>query len=1424
MAFGDIDPFSFESRAERRRREIAQFREMRDRVRAGLSEGGPVGLARAQTAAREVAREQQAKIAGQLQSKIRDRLALFNDRDQGSESGRGDGWKGSLKAAGRFAGRTAKEGVEGLGTGIRVASENTLQPVIGSLAYQGAEGSRRPVRDENGTPTGEYYIDEPSWTEVGRSLRRTATQSPLKSFSAGKRSFEERLRDPAVQQSAGARTFLITASDPTMFIGPGAVKAGLRFLPAAARTSLAARLAGGLLEQPAGASVGGILGASVGAGAGQQLGGEKGALAGGIAGGIAGGVAGGSSARLLRNRTRAAVTTAPVGQLVPVDPEELAFGGTSRPRSLSDYLSEVDARGGTELREIPPGRLDAQVEQRAEASVRRRPRLVKEPLGTALAQRAIAEKEATMRRPGALGSRLQGLKGIAGTLNPAARMERQPLIAVNARQAVRSELETGFGASRARLLKVIEKEFAEPPKYVGPSGNPIRGTFVDIAENPGDYQLTARQLSVLDAIDARNTEQVNLVRSQYGADIGLYNLKSEGGIYLPNLNTNDDEATRTLQAVQSLGLGSVSKERAYDTARARAIADKRFVPETAAAKLIAAHDHSLAVAAGNATMRLGTGGLTRGDLIDLLRPGLREAKGRTRRQVQNMKSRIETAERNAKASGRQAKATLTQLRAVQKTMRPIEADIAALGNDFGPGLSFLSGELRQLRLRSAALQRQAAKAGYAQEAGELTEATLVRGLDQVQGQLDKLVRQYRTVDTGPDYVQNRSTFRYHSPEESQTIDELLRVSNGAFDPLLGGAETLRQTVLGGDLSPLFIQGGLNVLRAPLTSAKTIAKMVAQRGSGLAKVAEQEPELMGLYTRARGRVMGVMDPEFSGSRSLIAKIPGVGGKYNTAEASMSNVIQRMEYETWKKTYKLLKGMGFEDSTAAYEAANAISKTGASLSPIERGVSAARSQLERTALTSPSFLASPALVIKDATSAFAKLAVGKKPQGREIIALQHSLNMAGTVAGLSLTSAALAAESRNKSVVGAIQEALDPDTKFFMAVQFGDGHSIPIGGPFRSFIKGVAPTHRDGKWGYPDLYQFGGGKLAPVPGTTVDLIRGRDFMGNSISQGADGWEKVMRQVEYAIENTALPLSLGGVVEGARLGEKPLDIAERTAGQFLGGNISGPSPTERLNQIARGKFDKNFYDLAPNQQQAIKDENPVLWDEAVDKGSEERQRNEVLKQQYREMQTADDQALLDGSLSPRKWADNRETRATELAGRRAEIYRESGQSGTEPWDQYFAKMESSKVNGIPDWDVVRTWVAQQTPAFQEQIDANVGLNATPLERLRKQLTNEYYELPTYRRYTVDEGRAIDELWELVRANSRSADDAVMLRTLNQMSGGRDKNIVVGVRRRILGLLMADPKRERWRRQHPAEYQFLASNTPLNPKNRAQIEALLQ
>ena len=918
-------------------------------------------------------------------------------------------------------------------------------------------------------------------------------------------------------------------------------------------------------------------------------------------------------------------------------------------------------------------------------------------LGDSGIRAALGTKEATTREAGPIGEvvgKIPGVKKAAGVVNPSINLERPIHVANQAEAAVKADLSTRFAATRKPILDEIKASGLDggpnAPEYIGPAKNPIKNTFIDRVENPQDYRLTQPQKNLIQRIATRDAENVNLARGQYNADVGLYAPKNEGAAYVPHINANEDIIQRSAKAEAALTNPRIAKERVYDTARERAIASDKFKPETDPARLLEAHDNAIANMAGKETFKAGAGGLNKAEAIAQVNPGLAKRYDALKTRLQSMKGtagRLDTKVSDAIDTFLKSPQTEEDMATLRESLHPVVGKnaVGKVGPNFGKDRAALNADI-------AAVKKQ---------------------IDAIRPAWKNFNLQERGFELSP------YTYKYHSPEEAASIASVKQTSNGALDKPIAFGETARATVLGGDLSPVTIQGQMNLWRDPVSTAIGVAKMVRQGGVGLEDVARAEPDLVARYTRATGHALGNVSPEFSPRQSILARLPKVGPVFAAMDEKMFAAMQRIQYESWKRNVDFV-GKVMRDTpqdVIDHEVANALSKTVPGLSGVERGLSPARAQLERAGLTSPSFLAAPALVVKDASSGFVK-ALALHPRnitGRELVAMKQLVTIAGMVEAVSLTSAALNADNRGLSVEDAIKKALTPGDRTFLAIQAG-GYTAPLGGPFRSAINGLAPKYRNGAWQAPDLLQFAKSKLAPFPGTAIDVLQNTDYFGNKIRQG-DPLEQLGRVAEYIGENIGLPLTAGAVAEGIRTGRGLGETLQNAGSQALGSNINAASPYEDRDVQARKAYGKPWADLSPQQQnalKAVKDSPAATYQSTNPDAAAARQRQADDRQYLVQEQTQVDQkyakpgtTLPKTGVAGRDWRDEYHTviaQQNALWDKENREHPYTGTASTDPTRKALddrarviaAAQSGTKVN----WNVVDEWSAAH-PDQQKLID---------------------------------------------------------------------------------------------------------------------------
>ena len=955
------------------------------------------------------------------------------------------------------------------------------------------------------------------------------------------------------------------------------------------------------------------------------------------------------------------------------------------------------------------------------------------PIGFGGADAVLKLKEDTIPRPGKIGQAIADLPGgskVLGAFDPSRDMDRTVYVASLGQQAANADLATRFAATRGEMVKLIDEAFTPAPKYVGPDVNPIKGKFIDIAENPQDYVLDSRQKSILSQIEARDVTNVQLARSQYGVDIGLKK-PATGGIYVPRVNANEDLVQQGIRTEQALASPKIAKERVWETARDRMVSDPAFLPETDIHKLFTIHDNAIAKAAGDSTFTRGVGGKSRMEVIEEIRPGLKETRERAASRLKSVRNQMDTALGKENRLAAKERTTLAQQRRIEDRMAPLEARIAELeaAGEFGPELSYLSGEARELRLQLAAASRVITgtpkQPGTAARMG-MTDAKiryLMGELDTAQDDLTRLAGQYKNINI-PDrsgYTLSQQTYKYHPAEITNDIAKLKQDSLGPMDKAFTVAETSRQTALGADISPVTIQGQMNVWRDPVSAVIGMAKMakdiVSGNGTGLARLAREEPEMVSRFVQAKGRALGSHMDEFGTDKSLIARIPKVGPAFTKANDAMFDGIARLEYEAWKNTTALIKKLNpsVSDDAIDYGVANALSKSVPSLNPAERGVSGARNKLERMFATSVSFATSPPLLMKDAASAVVKLGTGKPPAIKEQVALAHLFSIAATTTTASALSAGIYAQQNGLDVEAEIRKALNPANKEFMAIKLPNGMRIPIGGPFRSFVKAVTPIDRDGNLKQPDIYGWAENRIAPLPGAGLDLLQNADFEGNTLLKGSP-LERTGRGIEYILEQAFLPITAGQVPAGIRQGKGAGEIVQDVISQGSGTNAQPPSVYDARDRTLANDASFEQYRI-PNTT------GPLTWDNlgalgraeyvkkygGIDPTSENARQSADMSAELLERQTASDTARTEGTLSPEQWRRDYTDRKTERYFRNDEIWK--GTDFTPGADKvlnaYYAAIDAAEgPDGKVDWEKMDAYVAGLSEGDRKWIADNTGL----------------------------------------------------------------------------------------------------------------------
>jgi len=340
-------------------------------------------------------------------------------------------------------------------------------------------------------------------------------------------------------------------------------------------------------------------------------------------------------------------------------------------------------------------------------------------VGTAGIQQAIAEKLSVFRDPNSLVTKWAPVRKAASWLAPAVDMDKQVLSAYRAKAGVRASLRTQFDATLDPYIRRVEALVTkDAPEYIGPAATTpgqkaLIGTIKDMADRPEAYRIAPDLRAAMDDLNVAQWNDVSaVVRGQFGVEVRPFTASGKPGfVHLPTVRTADTEADKIAAQLAALGTKQGAKTRAYATAWERAAADGDFIPETNIRELTGIHSEAMASDAANQTFRQGAGGKTLTEVMDELHPKLRESKERVRSEIANLKARLQTVNQQFRGAAlEQADLTRAQ-RVADARLQRINDQIEAMGDDFGPELSHLSGQAYELRLEFERLGRAAIKAG-----------------------------------------------------------------------------------------------------------------------------------------------------------------------------------------------------------------------------------------------------------------------------------------------------------------------------------------------------------------------------------------------------------------------------------------------------------------------------------------------------------------------------------------------------------------------------------------------------------------------------------------------------------------------------------------------------------------------------------------
>ena len=1100
----------------------------------------------------------------------------------------------------------------------------------------------------------------------------------------------------------------------------------------------------------------------------------------------------------------------------------------------------------------------------------------------ALPDVADALHRATLTReadaPSYLSRLLYELPGTKSTLRPGLNMPDHVLDANIARDATSASFEQQAFATRRPIYSAIDEAFGKGATngskvgvvFNGPEVQlqyPAAGTLKDIFERPQMYELNPAQQAVIDAYHQRN-EVERQAAKRFGVDIGEFS-PGDGAAYLPNIDASESVDTwlKNLEGTNGPAklAGSSAKAREYTTgfdhwkADIESVANNRitpeqvFVPQTNLRVLTEGLDAQKSRMAGDSVFRAGIGGKTPRELAEELTPSL----VKTREALQSEVAAVRGKQQRAIAAVTRDEALARRFAgAATQTENRADSLMARMGSGADPTLDRLVGgidELDRVGNQLSAVSDTAAGRAALREAGF---GNLQQEMGDLKDRLKSVNASYQNINPLDNVLVTEVGGKYFPSAEAGHIKRLLQRD---AHPITKALASLNATVLGGDLSPIVgQQGQIQWLTAPVQTTQMVAGALkngweqgdllrAFRADDLASDISQNAQTWGEFAQATGRSFtpGSVPEEFAGG--LFRKLPGgVGDKFARFNDAVFTATVRGQKQMFDDTVADLVRTGLSREQAVATAGQHVMEIIPTPNAAAAGLSPKQAELLRTPFTSTTFIQRPMQTISDAGEAFFKMATGQggAVTPRQQLALKASVRMAGTALGLAASTSAVEALRTGGDPVKAAEDAINPDPKNskFMTLTFPGGVRIPLGGPYRALIRAIAPGEVKLAGVDDPVYlpfagapAYFGNRVSPALGLSRDLIRNKDFYGSEIISG-DFPANILKGAAYVGAGT-LPLTAQAPYQAARRGDSIGQGALEALGGALGTNISPQSPSTQLDTIANSRFGKNFYDLEPVQRATIKNDHPDIWSEAVRRGGTDRQLAEAVKAELHDQQSADDDLLLKGQVTREDWKTERDRRRIELRSKLEQIYGDDpvtdAAAAKDPMLHFVQAIQQAtdQRTGRVNWDAVDEQRAQFSEQENAFIDRNTGVGDTPVQRLYRDISKDYYDLPQYNGFTAQEGRDINDVWSAVRnlaatnvqpgQQPSAAQLAVAFRRLTSQEE-LPANVSLGVQRRILGTLTESKARERYRLKTPAA-ALVVGTGPLNEKQSAAIEMAL-
>jgi hypothetical protein len=809
---------------------------------------------------------------------------------------------------------------------------------------------------------------------------------------------------------------------------------------------------------------------------------------------------------------------------------------------------------------------------------------------------------------------------LVGIVDPAANMPQHINVANQAGAGVHvletSRLKAGLDPISHDLKNAWA---ADPPHYLDPasgklaSGRDFPENLVDYLENPDLYEGGHTDLPILSqAYGVQQAINTNDMRGRYDSAVELYHPDKPNAVYVMHLRAvaNRTELEQALGGFRAdmTNKPGISKGRSYASIRDRLANPNTpadWTPELDLDVLSDMHSRALAREAAINTFQKGAGGLTKTQVIDLEFPGIRQARDRLRASMDSYKGRLETASLGERNAARQGMRTFPESKRIAGRMDDLERRINNLGDDYGPELSYLSGQYHELEITASRLldkrnQLTAAAQGYHYDVKSYTQA-----LDQIHSDLKQTIDNYNSANVKDrNWLQAAGTNRYWNDENAiKAVEKFSKRPESTGNWLFNAADEAHAWQLGPDFSPLSIQGTmLGALSHPIAAffnAGKLSQAWALSDDVLFGSQNIDPSMRDLFefttktpltgriplsaeVRMQGRGLERLARTPNGPLKVGAPVAAAGRAVTNFNEGIDRTLLYFRYKMWENDVRALTAGGLPIEQAASEAWAAQGKIVPQIAGVETGrrsfmgFETTQSRLERAAQTSVSFTVQPFNFTKDYLRGMQNFMTKQPMTGRQKLAVRRGTTMFTALSAITAASAAQFDDGSGRSTEERMFAAIDPRSSDFWKLQLGGGKSIPLGGPFRRAYRGAvniagaaystATGDKPASSVADALFQYGRSGLPNYVSGPLDTAKNEDFYGRTITDeriGDPGWFNDVGQ--YALEQ--VNITAGVPFRAVRTGEggSPEDIAIGLGSQFGGVNLIESSPaTQYRNKL--------------------------------------------------------------------------------------------------------------------------------------------------------------------------------------------------------------------------------------------------------------------